>query len=142
MEFDGKSSWEDYETHLRMVSKANEWSDMQSAIFLSASLRDSALSYVGALKSESLMNYSLLTTALRKRFGAAMQSANAYAIFQTRYQKNGEKFVEFANDVQRLARLVYPSLKREVRDSLCIQQFLDGISDSEVQCRVRCKVLP
>lgn len=137
MDFDGKSSWEEYEIHLSMVSRANEWSPVESATFLAASLRGPALSYIGALENSILADYSALVGALRRRFGVAMLSGNAYGLFRSRMQRHGEKLVEFANEVQRLARLAYPKWKSDILDNLCIQQFLDGIADADVQCRVR-----
>jgi hypothetical protein len=43
--YDGKSSWTDYQVHFETVSKLNQWTDEIKALKLISCMQDSALSH-------------------------------------------------------------------------------------------------
>lgn len=100
-------------------------------------MRGPALAYLDALDMDSTSDFERLTLALKRRFGHMLSTSAAHSQLRGRVQRHGEKLVEYATDIQRLARLAYPKWNIEVIDSLCLQQFLDGVADADIQCRVR-----
>jgi hypothetical protein len=47
--YDGKSSWTDYQVHFETVSKLNQWTDEIKALKLISCMQDSALSTIGEI---------------------------------------------------------------------------------------------
>lgn len=137
MQFDGKTSWESYVTHLRTVADANSWDEGATRIHLAANLRDRALDYYQMLDPDTQHNYKKLIASLGRRFGMKLSPCAAQTKFQTRHQRPRETLEEFATDIKQLGRAAHPSYPASVVSELCLTQFLNGIDDTELQCGVR-----
>ncbi|GFU12370.1 uncharacterized protein TNCV_723401 [Trichonephila clavipes] len=56
---------------------------------------------------------------------------------KTGLQKTVESLPEYASEVERLAYLAFSDHPATVRDAICLQYFVDGLKDGEIQKAVR-----
>jgi hypothetical protein len=68
--YDGKSSWTDYQVHFETVSKLNQWTDEIKTLKLISCMQDSALSTLGEIDTNNIPHFEELINILTKRFAA------------------------------------------------------------------------
>ncbi|GFX31314.1 uncharacterized protein TNCV_2061321 [Trichonephila clavipes] len=56
---------------------------------------------------------------------------------KTRQQKPEESLQEYAFEMQRLTTLTFSDLSADVREMICLEYFMDGLKDEEIQMAVR-----
>lgn len=137
MQFDGESPWESYCVHLETVTEANRWTEDVCRRHVAANFRGKALEFFQTLDRDIQHNFRRLVKSFKRRFGDKQTTGVAQTKFRNRHQKVNESLEEFAADIQRLARAAHPSWPPNVVSELCLTQFLDGISDIDLQCVVR-----
>lgn len=104
---------------------------------VAANLRGKALEFFQTLERDVQQDFDRLVKSFKRRFGSKQTIGVMQAKFRNRQQKLNESLEEFAADVQRLGRAAHPNWPLNVMSELCLSQFLDGISDFDVQCVVR-----
>lgn len=115
----------------KMIARANSWNDLVKAIQLAAHLRGKARSVLDSWNEG--MTYSELKNRLELKFGDRQNFQNAYTQFSNRKQKPGEDFAAFGEDLERLARSVYPECPAEVHDKISCAQFISVLSDGFIR---------
>ena len=65
--YDGRSSWTDYQVHFETVSKLNQWTDEIKALKLISCMQDSALSTIGEIDTNNIPHFEELIHILTKR---------------------------------------------------------------------------
>jgi hypothetical protein len=66
--YDGKSSWTDYQVHFETVSKLNQWTDEIKALKLISCMQDSALSTIGEIDTNNIPHFEEIIHILTKRW--------------------------------------------------------------------------
>ena len=91
----------------------------------------SSIRYLSRLYREELV------AALESRFGSAHQQELHCSKFKTRSRRREESLQEQGEDLERLARLAYPSAPDEMKDLLAKEQFIDAILDGDTRLRLK-----
>ena len=130
--FDGKSSWEAYQTQFRLLAELNHWSEQEKAAHLAISLRGSALTVLTNLPEEQRNNFSALSAALKNRFGNNHQAELNRAHLRGRSRRRDETLPELAEDIERLTRLAYPEAAEAMVIVLAKDQFIDALPDDDM----------
>ena len=106
-------------------------------MYLAASLRGQAQCVLGNQPKEDRNNFEKLVTALQDRFAPLNQTELYRAQLIERRQKASETLPEIGQDIRRLINLVYPTAPSDVREILAMEQFLDGLHDSEMRLKIK-----
>ena len=130
--FDGKSSWEAYQTQFRLLAELNHWTEQEKAAHLAISLRGSALTVLTNLPEEQRNNFSALSAALKNRFGNNHQAELNRAHLRGRSKRRDETLPELAEDIERLTRLAYPEAAEVMVIVLAKDQFIDALPDDDM----------
>lgn len=137
MHYDGSTPWEKYWLHVQTIASANDWDSETCRLMVAGNLRGEALDYYGTLEDDQRKDPSKMIGALRRRYGRKQSTSALQSQFYNRRQKSGESARDFATTIQRLGRDAHPNWPVEVLEEVCLNQFLKGILDSELQCAVR-----
>ncbi len=135
--FDGKSSWEAYQTQFRLLAELNRWTEQEKATHLAISLRGSALTVLTNLPEEQRNDFSALSAALKNRFGNNHQAELNRAHLRGRLKRREETLPELAEDIECLTRLAYPEAAEAMVIVLAKDQFIDALPDEDMRLRVR-----
>uniref|UniRef100_A0A2C9M5J8 CCHC-type domain-containing protein n=1 Tax=Biomphalaria glabrata TaxID=6526 RepID=A0A2C9M5J8_BIOGL len=71
------------------------------------------------------------------RFGDEHMKEVYRVQLKSRQQKPGETLQELMADIERLARLAYPTLTQEILEVLITDAFIDGVRDPELKKAIR-----
>lgn len=137
MEYDGNFSWRDYRTHLECVSLVNGWCEQETAMNLVAKLRGPALHFVTALGADPWNHPSQLVNLLENQFSPRRTEQTALNELRRRTQRTAERLDTFGLEVERLTRAAYPGWPPQCVNQLALEQYLNGITDGEVQLATR-----
>lgn len=137
MHYDGSTPWEKYWLHVQTIASANDWDSETCRLMVAGNLRGEALDYYGTLEDDQRKDPAKMLEALRRRYGRKQSNAALQSQFYNRRQKMGEAARDFATTIQGLGRDAHPAWPMEVLEEVCLNQFLKGILDSELQCAVR-----
>ncbi|GFS95350.1 retrovirus-related Pol polyprotein from transposon 412 [Nephila pilipes] len=135
--YDGKTSWQVYKTLFSIVANGNGWDPLTKARQLAASLRTEAADVLRTVPEEEQLNFEALTEALELRFGEKCLKDFSRLQLKSRQQRQSETLQDLATDVERLSHLAFANCPAEVRDTLAIQYFIDGVKDPEIQKALR-----
>ncbi|GFV24821.1 uncharacterized protein TNCV_882891 [Trichonephila clavipes] len=135
--YDGKTNWEVYKIQFGIISEANRWTEEVKACQLVASLRGEAAEVLQTLTDTELLNLSSLYNALDLRFNQKFSKDYVRLWMKTRHQKPEESFQEYAFEMQRLTTLAFCDFSAKVQEMICLEYFVDGLKDEEIQMAVR-----
>ncbi|KMQ82254.1 hypothetical protein RF55_23637 [Lasius niger] len=135
--YDGKTSWQVYKTQFSIVADANGWDEETKACHLAASLRADAADILQSLSEHQRRDFEALSGALELRFGEKCVKEYSRLQLKSRQQKPTETLQELATDVERLSHMAFPDCPTEVRETLSLQYFIDGVRDPEIQKALR-----
>ena len=134
--FDGKSSWEAYQTQFKLLVELNHWMEQEKATNPAISLRGSALTVLTNLPEEQCSNFSALSAALKNRFGNNHQAELSRAHLHACIKRRDKTLPELAEDVERLTRLSYPEAAEAMVIVLAKDQF-DTLPVKDMCLRIR-----
>ena len=134
--FKGGGSWEAYETHFEGIKRLNNWSDEVACQQLVVTMEGEALQFVNTLTIAVQDNYEALKKALRKRFGCSSSTAIYRSQLQTLKRWKGQTLDSLGQEVRRLIRLAYPSLKDQMSETLAVDQFSNALVEPSLRLAV------
>lgn len=109
------------------IAIANEWDYEKKSITLPAFLRDRAAEFYESLDEDTREDFSTLCEALKKRFmPKELQSLYYSNLFQAR-QQNSQNVEDFASEINKLATRAYSDMKRDQKDVLIKEHFIQGL---------------
>jgi hypothetical protein len=82
-------------------------------------------------------NYAKLVKALQDRFVPFNQTELYRTQLRERRQRAAESLPEMGQDIRRLVNLAYPTAPDNVREILAIEQFLDGLHNSDMRLKIK-----
>ncbi|GFU30013.1 retrovirus-related Pol polyprotein from transposon 412 [Nephila pilipes] len=135
--YDGKTSWQVYKTQFSIVANGNGWDPVTKARQLAASLRTEAADVLRTVPEEEQLNFEALTEALELRFSEKCLKDFSRLQLKSRQQRQSETLQDLATDVERLSHLAFADYPADVRDTLALQYFIDGVKDPEIQKALR-----
>lgn len=136
-DFDGHTSWTQYRLHFESIAAANGWHLELKSVYLPAFLRGTALTFFEMLDKSVQKDFTRLCAEMDKRFSADHEKHLAHLQLRCRVQKSDERLADFATDLQRLTNIAFSDCPENAKNRIALAQFVDGISDVEIQHRVR-----
>lgn len=133
MSYDGKSDWEEYLTHVEVVSTTNNWDEIKKAQRVASSLRGTALSVLNSLPLSDRTQWVPLILALSHRFGQETLAPKWHTELQNRRQRPGESVVDLSNDIERLTRLAHPGWPDYCKNQMGVRAFLNALSNDQIR---------
>ncbi|XP_055944373.1 myosin-J heavy chain-like [Argiope bruennichi] len=135
--YDGQTSWQVYKTQFAIVAEANGWDPITKARQLASSLRAEAADILRTIPDNEQLNFDALSSALELRFGEKCLKDYSRLQLKTRQQKPNETLQDLATDIEKLSHLAFSDCPTEVRETLAVQYFVDGVRDVEIQKALR-----
>ncbi|PRD34036.1 UNVERIFIED_CONTAM: hypothetical protein NCL1_15829 [Trichonephila clavipes] len=135
--YEGKTNWEVYKIQFGIISAANRWTEEVKACQLLASLRGEAAEALQTLTDTELLNLKSLYNALDLWFTQKVSKDFARLQMKTRHQKPEESLQEYAFEMQWLTTLAFSDFSANVREMICLEYFVHGLKDEEIQMAVR-----
>ncbi|GFT38832.1 retrovirus-related Pol polyprotein from transposon 412 [Nephila pilipes] len=132
-----KEAMKVYKTQIKIVANGNGWDPVTKARQLASSLRAEAADILRTVPEEEQLNFEALTEALELRFGEKCLKDFSHLQLKSRQQRQSETLQDLATDVERLSHLSFADCPANVRDTLTLQYFIDGVKDSEIQEALR-----
>jgi len=133
--FCGDASFEAYMFRFESAAKHNRWDSTDKLAWLQASLTGQAAQLLCGLRDPT---YKGLVKRLRERYGAEGLERRYIADLHTRRKSKDESLRELAQDIKRLVSLAYPGEETtKISESIAIESFLRGLSDSEMATKIR-----
>ncbi|GFU96582.1 gag-Pol polyprotein [Trichonephila clavipes] len=131
-------SWQVYKTQFSIVADANQWDSQIKACQLAASLRADAADILQTLPETQRLDFDALVNAalvtLRKKCVKDLQQTPA-EVTAAESVRNSPRT---GDGRQRLSStLAFSDCPTEVRRSLALQHFIDGVRDPEIQKALR-----
>ncbi|GFU81086.1 uncharacterized protein TNCV_1117381 [Trichonephila clavipes] len=113
------------------------WTEEVKACQLLASLRGEAAEALQTLTDTELLNLKSLYNALDLWFTQKVSKDFARLQMKTRHQKPEESLQEYAFEMQWLTTLAFSDFSANVREMICLEYFVHGLKDEEIQMAVR-----
>ncbi|KAJ8912830.1 hypothetical protein NQ315_014413 [Exocentrus adspersus] len=132
--YNGKASWNTYLRQFEAVVR--NWREEDKATSLIAALRGEALEVLRTI-TEASPNYTVLTSALDRRYGDAHLQHVYQAQLRSRRQRFEETLQQCEADISRMVNLAYPTAPAEVIELLSVSNFIEGLRDPEIGQLVR-----
>ena len=138
MEYDGSSvSFEGFMGSFMAAARMAGWSDDVKLYRLQASLRGEALEYFTQQVTDAEgQSFNLAVEALRSRFQEKKATATYLAQLKARQLQPKEDVSHYIAELKKLVVRAYPSADHEVRDTIVLQQFLQGLQDPQASLQI------
>ena len=137
--YDGTADWSDYLKHFERVAQWNGWSDNDKAAQLSMNLTGVARQVWSDSVEDSVEahDYDSLVETMGQRFKPKGQEETYKAEFRGRYKRKDETYIELGYSLRRLAIRAFPGLPHNARETMVLEQFLVGSTDTDMRKHVR-----
>ncbi|GAB0093691.1 hypothetical protein DMENIID0001_088640 [Sergentomyia squamirostris] len=136
-DYDGTQPLEEYLIHFNMTATTYGWTLKQKGAVLANVLSGKAMAVLANLPEESRFDWDKVVQALKTRFGREHLQDLAHVEFKSRRQQAKEELASFAGEIRRLVRMAFPECPAVAHDRIATAQFVDGITDLDVQDWVR-----
>ena len=141
--FDGKSvELQDYLVHFEQVAAWNNWGYDEKGLQLSMCLKSAAQKLLTDLNPQAVRDYNSLRNALETRFNPSEKGFAYRCEFRSRLRKKNETPSEYGYALKRLADLAFPNIHNDGREQYTIDQFIHGLSNSELRKHVQLRHPP
>ncbi|XP_033758003.1 uncharacterized protein LOC117340350 [Pecten maximus] len=137
--FDGSTDFRVYIIHFEQVAEWNGWTDWERAQQLMMSLRGPAQRILSDLTLGQTRDYGHLRSFLRERFDPTGREVAYSCQFKCRNRRDTETFVDYGQELRRLAGLAFPNLAVGARETNEMDQFIMGLGSFELRKRVQFK---
>jgi hypothetical protein len=135
--FDGeKTDWVDYKKHFDAVANWNDWDYKERAMQLAMSLQGEAQKLLGDLPMSVQKDYNSLVGELSDRFNPGERETAYRLEFRNRMRKPEESPMMFGHCLRRLAGKAFPKISMDDREYWVIDQFVNGLRNSETKKHV------
>ena len=135
--FTGETDYCDWIDHFENVAAVNGWDDAAKLQWLRVRLTGKAQTALKRLPEDTRRSYANTLAALKRRFEPDSKRELYIAEFQARRKGKSETWVDFAEDLRRLADRAYSDLQEEAKEKLSLNRYLDQIADSQVSFGVK-----
>ena len=136
--FDGKAvDLQDYLVHFEQVAAWNNWGYTEKGLQLSMSLKGPAQKLLTDMHPSQVRDYNSLKQALETRFNPHEKGFAYRCEFRSRVRKKNETPAEYGYALKRLADMAFPNVHYTGREQYTIDQFIHGLSNSELRKHVQ-----
>ena len=128
---------EQYLAQFKMVAKLNRWPEDEWGTILATFLDDKARRLLPRDPSAEPPNFSELCKQLISRFGHEGQPSYFAALLQSVSRRDGQSIHELKNAVEEMAERAYPGMEPAERRRVCLEPFINALSNEEQRKNVR-----
>ena len=134
--FTGKGDIEEYLAHFELVAQINNWTSDAMAKYLAVSLRGDAQQVLRFMNGSQC--YESLKDALMTRFKPGDRRQIHRAQLRKRVRHDNENLADLAHAIRVLVSDSFPTLEAypEAMESLCLEHFVDALSDREMRLKI------
>lgn len=131
---DGTAAWEPHFCHMRMVQKANAWSDAELVQEFGCKLQGKALEYYYTLESEHReTDLAYVDNAMQRRFGDLTHPAALRTQLENLKQAPDQTLEDLAANVRKLAYKVCADESPASREKNAVRWFIQAIASEQVK---------
>ena len=126
--FDGiKIDLKDWLIHFQACADYNGWTYEDMGLNIAMALKGNAQQILGDLPYELRQNYDAIKDALQRRFDPKERKTWRKNELRSRKKGRNETIEEYGFAISRLTASAYPEMRREDRESVALEQFVDGL---------------
>lgn len=129
---DDSQSWEDYEAHFRLVSRANGWDKDTAVSNLLTRLTGAAMTHWRTLPEYIQEDCDAFLEAMRQRFSTLKSLQTVRKRLEDRRQKPGETLEALAADIRMMVGLLHPYESQAQREKEGVHHFMRAISSPAI----------
>ncbi|KAK7505280.1 hypothetical protein BaRGS_00003442 [Batillaria attramentaria] len=130
-------SLKDWLCHFETCSRWNSWDYAEKGVNLAMSLRGPAQQVLGELSPSDLEDFDSIKAALERRFDPAEKENLHRVEFRSRMKKKDESVAEYGFALNRIATHAYPRMPAEARETIVIDQFVNGLPSRDLRRHVQ-----
>ena len=134
--YDGTTSWVDYESYYNEYAEAAEWDDEDKATYLRLSLSGVALSVFSGIVPSQRGNYQEVLTMMQQHFCPKEKVFIYQAELNSRKLGPDETLCDLSRDIQMKTRLAYPEAEGLTLNSLMTSCFISSLIDQDMRLSV------
>ena len=128
--------WEEWVNHFKLCADINQWDEEQCCQQLAVSLRGRAQSVYITLSREEKFNYEMLLAALENKMTPPQERVIHKLAFRQRKREKGEKLVDLATNLRRLATKAYPGKDFSFIEDEIVDQFISALDHKDLRLGV------
>ncbi len=134
---DRPHEWPEWVEMFEMYARVNALHGNEKADMMAVHLRGKARRIYVDLSEKVRVDYESLRSELTRKFSHGGTPALASVEFHTRVRKMNESYLDFAIELRRLARIVFPTLDDSAREQVCIGEFVSRMERKELRMTLR-----
>ena len=128
--YDGTSSLSQFRQSFNDAAIMNSWeAEMEKALWLRNSLKAQARGII----YDNCYNLNELWSRLESRFGDALKIRQYERLLSTRVRKHDESLTDLADDIRKMALIVYHGINYHAQERLMISHFTRALSDIDME---------
>lgn len=137
-QFNGKGRWNTFINQFENIAVGQLWTEFDRRRHLLSCLSGDAADFVFDLEPESLNDYHSVVHQLSVRFKEVKTQESCQRLFFSRILNSNETVREFAAELKTLSYKAFPvGVSTQVREQMLIKQFFDGLSDGDIDFKIR-----
>ena len=125
-EFDGSTRWKSFEARVESLADKYRLNDKDRAAMLGECLKGKAADYFADLPKEIREDYLRLKSRLNSMYGVRDSPSHFQMKLATVRQEEAQSLVDFAQEINHLARQAYPDQETTIAERAAAQHFLRG----------------
>ena len=132
-----KTDLKDWLLHFETCSRWNDWSYEEKGVNLAMCLRGSAQQILSELSPHEVEDFDRIKALLKRRFDPVEKETLRRIEFRARMKKRDETVSEFGYALNRLAACAYPDMPVGARETIIIDQFVNGLPSRDLRRHVQ-----
>ena len=128
--YDGTTSLPQFRQSFNDAAIMNSWeTEMEKALWLRSSLKAQARGII----YDNCYDVNELWSRLESRFGESLKIRQYERLLSTRIRKHNEGLTDLADDIRKMALLVYSGINYEAQEKLMISCFTRALADVNME---------
>jgi hypothetical protein len=135
--YSGGPDIEQFLTQFKLAARLNCWPEEEWGIILATHLDGPARKLLSRDSAAPAPNYNELSSQLIARFSNEGQPSYFAALLQSRTRRDKEGVHELKNAIEEIAERAYPGMDALQRRRVCLEPFINALTDEEQRQSVR-----
>ena len=128
--YDGTTSLSQFRQSFNDAAIMNSWeTEMEKALWLRNSLKAQARGII----YDNCYNLNELWSRLESRFGDVLKIRQYERLLSTRVRKHNESLTDLADEIRKMALIVYHGINYHAQERLMISCFIRSLSDTDME---------
>lgn len=135
--FTGTSDWECYIVKFNFIARAHDWDDNDKVLAIVSQLEGDALQVFRQLSWEEQNSFQSICDAMANQFAPLHDTGLYMNLISQKQQGKDETIEALARDIAKLARRAYPTSDKMIYESVCVNHFINALSDQQLRTKLR-----